>query len=103
MRVLSGQMLSRAKLLVVQIAGSFQPNQTKLSARMNFGDLRSLQAKPGHQTLLPESKGINAFSQRRASHRLSHAGVHYDQTWPAPDLPSAALVQVGEVGIVHEK
>jgi hypothetical protein len=78
---------------------SFLPSRLAL----DLGDLRPLQAKPGHQPFLAEDKGIDILCDGRGRQRFRDPGIYDDNTGADADLEALAFVEIPERLVGHEE
>src|SRR5438046_943202 len=66
-------------------------------------DLRSLNARAGHEALLVEDEGVDVARDRVAGDRPPDARVHHDEARTDADLEPAGRVELVESGVRHEE
>src|SRR5262245_8141833 len=82
---------------------SRRPTHPGRASAVDPADLRALQAKPRHQTLLVEDERVDIALRRAGGEGLRLARVHDDDARSHADLETFALLQVVESGVGHEE
>ena len=70
---------------------------------VNSRNLRTLEAKAGHQTSLIERESINAAMEGIRAKAPGHSFIHDDDAWAGANLPSAGFVDPVERALIHKE
>src|SRR5262245_17817255 len=85
------------------IVGSPFPRRLGRRLLADPRDLRSLDADPGHETLLVEDEGVHVARDRVAGDGLPDALVDDDDARADAELETVGRVELVERGVVHEE
>jgi hypothetical protein len=89
-----------------EIADSARGDEAKrhhTGLALDLGDLRPLQAQPGHQPFLAEDEGIDILGDGRGRQRFRDPGIHHGDTRADADLEALVFVEIPEGLVGHEE